>query len=625
MATTILEISAYFVSGLNVPGQSLRRGPRNPNGTSPQSSQSGSRRSSPSFIFPPVASEEVSAREAAHESQKAPAASAPAATGGATPGRLEALSRVGRSMSALSIASSARSSGDFHSLSNHSQETLASEQASLLSERPQFPSSRIRQHYKLDIPPPKKPETAALLMGYAQVSATFTLDGSLVDQSPFETVKRKGFLGGQAGGGVVGVKTRESTGTFFGGFTLNSIGESLGGLLNGGDLSSLKEMRQLTSSRAIPLLSTPQSLLFVDLELEPGAEKSFSFKYTLPRGLPSSHRGKAIKVVYNLVIGVQGVPGEKDMQAVRQINVPFRVFSGVNWDGEIFGHDLMQPYVILRDLAQTAAIGGTPQDTAPLTFPLGATAESSADDFLIFVDTLLDKNRRRQSSSGTLDAASTMSKSTDLQHAKHAINCAILRSNQVTADGDRAPNRFEIARDAKHVAVIILNRASHRLGETVAAVVDFSDAQLPCFSIHATLESTEKVNPALALRSGSSISRVTRKIYASHSENALFAKRVVFSPFVPVSATPTLLTSGVNLNWALRFEFAMVTQTSHHDGEHAQGPSLLEEVVRDERGVIQAAAEYAECETFEVTIPLTVYGDIVTDGLDREEVAGLPI
>lgn len=626
VTTTTLKLSAYFVSGLNVPGQSFRRGPRNPNGISPQSSQSGSRRSSPSFIFPPVPSEEVSASEVAHESQKAPAATAPAATGGPTPGRLEALSRVGRSMSALSIASSTRSSGDFHSLSNHSQETLASEQASLMSERPQqFPSSRIRQHYKLDIAAPKKPETAALLMGYAQVSATFTLDGSLIDQSPFETVKRKGFLGGQAGGGVVGVKTRESTGTFFGGFTLNSIGESLGGLLNGGDLSSLKEMRQLTSSRAIPLLSTPQSLLFVDLQLEPGAEKSFSFKYTLPRGLPSSHRGKAIKVVYNLVIGVQGAPGEKDTQFIRQVNVPFRVFSGVNRDGEIFGHDLMQPYVILRDLAQTAVIDGTPQDTAQVTSPAAAAAESSAQEFLTYVDTLLDKNRRRQSSSGTLDAASAISKSTDLQQAKHAINRAILLSNQVTADGDRAPNRFEIARDAKHVAVIILNRASHRLGETVVATVDFCDAQLQSFSIHATLETTEKVNPALALRSASSISRVTRKIYASHSEITLFARRVVFSPFIPVSATPTLLTSGVNLNWGLRFEFATVTQTSHNDGEHAEAPSLLEEIVRDERGVIQAAAEYAECETFEVTIPLTVYGDITTDGLDREEVAGLPI
>lgn len=494
-----------------------------------------------------------------------------------------------------------------------------------MSERPQFPSARIRQHYKLDIPPARTSESVALLMGYAQVSATFTLDGSLMDQSPFETVKRKGFLGGQAGGGVVGVKTPESAGKFFGGFTLNSIGESLGGLLNGGDLSSLKEMRHVTASRVIPLLSTPQSLLFIDLQLEPGAEKSFSFRYTLPQGLPSSHKGKAIKVVYNLLIGVQGAPGEKDMQAVRQVYVPFRVFSGVNREGEIFGHDLMQPYVILRDFAQTAVIDGTPHDETPITSPAAATAASSAENFLTFVDALLDKNRRRQSSSGTLDATSVLSKPNDPHTAKHAINRALLLSNQVSADGDPAPNRFEIARDGKYVAVIVLNRASHRLGETIAAMVDFSGAQVQCFSMRATLETTEKINPALALRSGTSISRVTRRVYAAHSEDALFARRVVFSPFIPVSATPTFLTSGVNLNWALRFEFATVTQTSHHDSEQEEAPSLLEEVVRDERGVIQAAAEYVECETFEVSIPVTVYGDIVTDGVDRAEIVGLPI
>lgn len=541
-------------------------------------------------------------------------------------GKLEPLSRIGRTISGLSVDSSARSSGDFHSLSNHSQETLASEQASFMSERPQFPSARIRQHYRLDSTATiRKLETVVLLMGYAQVSATFTLDGSLVDQSPFEEVKRKGFLGGQAGGGVVGVKTPEAKGKFFRGLTLNSIGESIGGLLGGGDLSSLKEMRSITTSRAIPLLSTPQSLLFVDLQLAPGQERSFSFRYTLPQGLPSSHKGKALKVTYNLVIGVQGAPGEKDVQAVRQVNIPFRVFSGVNRDGEVFGHDLMQPYVILRDAAQVEVLDGTSQDNEEVVVQTDVVAESSATDFIAYVDTLLDMNRRRQSSSGTLNPSASLGKSTDSSKARNAISRAIVSSNQVSTDGDRAPNRFEIARNGKHVAVVTMNRASHRLGETITAIIDFSGAHLSCFSVHASLETTEKINPALAMRSATSISRVTRRTYASHSETALFAQRIIFCPFIPVSATPSLMTSGVNLNWTLRIEFATVTQTSHHDSEHVERPSLLEEIVRDERGVIEAAAESARCETFEVALPITVYGDVVTDSLEREEVTGLPI
>ena len=525
-----------------------------------------------------------------------------------------------RVVSGASIASSARSSGEFQSLSNHSQETLASEQAYLMAERPRFPSNRIRQHYRMDSVPQRKPQTAKLLMGYAQVVATFTLDGSLVDQSPFEEVKRKGFLGGQAGGGVVGVKGPQTTGGFLGGFNLN-----IGGSLGGGDLSSLKEMRNVTSARAIPLLSTPQSLLFVDLQLAPGDERSFSFAYTLPQGLPSSHRGKALKVVYQLAIGVQGAQREKDVQAVRRINIPFRVFSGVNPDGEIFGHDLMQPYVILRDSAHTEPIDEPSQQALRPSLSSNGPTDSSTEDFLAYVDTLLDRNRRRQSSSGTLEPSHALANPNDPHLAKQAINRAILFSNQIPTDVGRSPNRFDIARNAAHVAVIILNRSSHRLGENVVATVDFSGAQMQCYSVRAALETTEKVNPALALRSAVSISRVTRRIYASHIENTLFARRIIFSPFIPVTATPTLLTSGVNLNWGMRFEFTTVSRTSPQPEETAGKPDLLEEIVKDERGSIFAAAETVDCDTFEVTIPITVYGDVVTDGMEEEEIMGLPI
>ena len=45
------------------------------------------------------------------------------------------------------------------------------------------------------------------MMGYAQIIGSFTLDGSLVNQAPFEDVKRRGALGGQSGGGVVGLES----------------------------------------------------------------------------------------------------------------------------------------------------------------------------------------------------------------------------------------------------------------------------------------------------------------------------------------------------------------------------------------------------------------------------------
>lgn len=181
-----------------------------------------------------------------------------------------------------------------------------------------------------------------LLMGYAQISASFTVDGSLVNQFPFEEVKRKGVVGGQGSGagninGQVprGEKPRKAGG-LWGALGWNTIEESISGFLSNNELDGLRDMRGVSSSRSIPLLSTSQSLLFVDLRLAPGEERSYSFSFTLPSGLPASHKGKAIKISYNLIIGTQRPSGSNEPQRVNRINIPFRVFNGV--DGELPGH-----------------------------------------------------------------------------------------------------------------------------------------------------------------------------------------------------------------------------------------------------------------------------------------------
>ena len=462
-------------------------------------------------------------------------------------------------------------------------------------------------------------------MGYAHLNATFTLDGSLVDQSQFEEVKKKGFLGGQGGGGVVGVNKARPTNSFLGGFNFNSIGESLNSLVGADNLSSVKQMNVVTNSRSVPLLSTTQSLLFVDLRLEPGEEKSFSFCFALPRGLPSSYRGKSIKISYNILIGVQGIPGHRDMHKVRQISVPVRVFSGVDSDGEVLGHDLMQPHVVLRDNARTKSIDPTEEHEKP--WISSSKKNGNSDDFLKYVDTLLDRNRRRQSSSGTMDIMAGAGAG-DIPHANptvQAINRAILFSNQSSASSDSSSNRFEISRGGLRVAVIMVDRSLHRLGETVTAVIDFSDREVPCASFHASLETTEKVSPSLAVRSAASINRVTRRVYAAHSDNVLFSKRAVFAPTIPTGAAPTFVTTGISLEWSLRFEFGTIKAVEDDEGEVNHEPDLFEDVVKDERGVVSIALERLECETFEVVIPITVYGDVAKDADEGKDCMGIPI
>lgn len=288
----------------------------------------------------------------------------------------------------------------------------------------------------------------------------------------------------------------------------------------------------------------------------------------------------------------------------------------------------MSPYVILRDEARVQKVDATTTATAyrkqkPTSAPLWA----SARDFLSYVDDILEQRSSRDTLAvppAPHTPLNRRSSSYEIGHGaplscKDAIDLAILRSNQVVQSA-RSPNRFEIARDGRRIAVVVLNRPAHRLGETIIATVDFTDAALPCYALRATLETSEKVAPTLAVRSSASIHRATRRIHASFFENTLFSTKVVFTPAIPVAATPTILTSGVTLDWEMRFEFVTPGSLSG-SGSGPSGVDLLESISGDDdpRGRALSALESLQCESFEIAIPLAVYGETVREPLPEEQ------
>lgn len=469
--------------------------------------------------------------------------------------------------------------------------------------------------------PPQQPKVPeSLMMGYAQIQGSFTLDGSLVSLGQFDEVKRKAVVGGR-GGGVVGLDSGKQNGGLFRSFGWGSISNSLGDLLGGGDMSTIKEMRGVANSKSIPILNTPQSILFVDLNIAPGESRSFEYSFKLPKGLPPSHKGKAVKISYSLVIGTQRAGGVKEQQ-VQSVEVPFRILGTVNDEGDILGHDLMNPYILLRDEARVVGLGKGAKSKPPkaATSPPSGTM----NDFLSYVDELA--NRPVEEAGSTLLSPTNTSASrresvfaSESRSAQEAINLAIMRSN-TTTEGQQSPNRFEIARNGQRVGVVMLTRPAYRLGEVVTMVVDFADADVPCYAVHATLETSEKVDPLLAIRSESSIQRVTRKVYAASSEATLYSRRVVFTPTIPIAATPEFITSGVSLEWKIRIEFVVPSSdTAGREGEAPTPCPLLEQISQDEKGgLVLVAVENLACESFDVAVPLRVYG-AVGNGLERLE------
>ena len=248
--------------------------------------------------------------------------------------RLDQLNPGGRILYPTSMNGTPRSSGEFYSMSNNSNETLASEHVGS-----EVNSSLLQPgHNRQDsVAPPKKAIPEVLMMGFGQITGTYILDGSLINQAPFEEVKRKGIVGGQGGGGVVRSQSTKRDSGVLGSFGWSRFGSSIGGLLGGEEVSSIKEKKVPGSnSRSVPLLSTPQAILFVDLRLEPGESKSFAYSHPLPRGLPPSHKGKAMKVVYNLVIGTQRATQVAQNSQVQRVEMPFKVLTSVN--SKYFSH-----------------------------------------------------------------------------------------------------------------------------------------------------------------------------------------------------------------------------------------------------------------------------------------------
>ena len=272
----------------------------------------------------------------------------------------------------------------------------------------------------------------------------------------------------------------------------------------------------------------------------------------------------------------------------------------------------MSPHVILHEQPSIAVLDGSSNISAtPKKTNLQTKIILPDEDFRSYISNLLGMTGGDSGfgllSPPAVEANDSGAALAELAMVEDDIDIAIQQSNSVKPS-KLSTTRFEVARSSSRIAVILLARPSYRLGEVIPVTVDFHKSDIRCYSLHATLETVEQIDPSIALRSQATISRVTRKILASQHHSATSATRVVFNLAIPGSSTPEFITSGVKLNWSLRFE--LITGNALGDTALEDPQALLEEVVEDERGSVLAAIQAVTCETFDVTLPIQVFGAI---------------
>ena len=530
-------------------------------------------------------------------------------------------SHISRVMTSVSPNDTPRTSTDLNSPSNNSTETLISEYTGPSINRTLTRHPHERQSSYLGQVMSGWRSSEILMMGYASLMGSFVLDESLVNAGPFEEVKRKGTIGLQGSGGVVGIEPKKRDNGLLGNLGWNNLGESLGGLLKPAEPSSLRVIKGIAKSKAVPILSTPQAILFIDLHLKPGEARSFTYSHSLPETIPPSHKGRAIRVAYSLMVGIQRQQLNLQQHPVRHVEVPFRILPSVNGksdsaeslqqlsrcivDGIVTKYDLMSPYIqikdtaTVKDLGKLSRTGFTNVAKANIRGPTNDPSE-----FISYVNGLLSGPAENPSIGLLSPTEPTIGGSHKVRESRSTEENVHILTTQGHAWTKFGPSRYQIQRNGERVAIILLSRPVFRLGESIPIVVDFRTATTPCHSLQVYLESLESINPSIALRSEPNTHRTTRKVYASQSEYASYGSRLFFNITVPVTGTPDFVTSGVGLIWRLRFEFVTVIRPIGITAEKG----FMEELIKSERGRTMVAEEDMVCESFEANVPLRVFG-----------------
>ncbi|SCV71493.1 BQ2448_3081 [Microbotryum intermedium] len=272
------------------------------------------------------------------------------------------------------------------------------------------------------------PETVSLLWSFAHLEGTFEVDEALVKPGEFTLLKQELTSGPGAvvGGGTLNDSTQGKgsrgsgwTSWIWGGGNNGAssgpdnaqtklVGAGGGGLISqagslGQGPQTLEERKEKSlKEKTIPTFSSPPSILGVDLVLEPGEFKSYTFSIRIPADLPPSFRGKSIKFSYHLAVGTNWtkIGGINSMAAKfgaarnatsRVIKVPVRVYNHVGVTGARPFYDLTNPIVYHRDEATVQPVVPASEQSASVSKPALVRTTTKTE-------TVIEaKNRRRLS------------------------------------------------------------------------------------------------------------------------------------------------------------------------------------------------------------------------------------
>lgn len=237
----------------------------------------------------------------------------------------------------------------------------------------------------------------------------------------------------------------------------------------------------MIDARTLPVFSTPPSILFVDLDLAPGETKKckssyyainmksirvlnthtffvVTYKIQLPNDIPPSHRGKAIRFNYYLVVGTQrSTPSSSTVKQQggggQVVQIRFRVLNHVSEDGSRPIYDLMNPVVQYKDQAIVDEYEGANHKSSLERAPSTAT---------VVVDSS-NKKTKKQSKEKEIERAAFMEYVHELSENSTKNN----RVHEITrresdAYEERSAAEFSHSEEFNNSCSQVVSRITHR-------------------------------------------------------------------------------------------------------------------------------------------------------------------
>ncbi|CAR27768.1 ZYRO0D06116p [Zygosaccharomyces rouxii] len=408
--------------------------------------------------------------------------------------------------------------------------------------------------------------------------------------------------------------------------------------------------------RQFPILLIPQTLLFSELNLEPGETKVFRFKSSkLSRMIPPSYYvSPNISINYSLEVGMGRLyHGDIEQDTIKvPINIaPFVSRSGAQYSPVLNEKVTIMEPGLVKEVKQRQPSGGRVvsstvhqharrpsafslmnsdrnQDVEKLIHNFAKLVESNQDEFgdleelvdsqmaIQFPEessdespTLMNSDEKREDENGYVTkrmstVSSNVSDLARLTANRPARKLGFNEEKGLIPQLDNLQNIYQINWNGQSITRIVCSKRFYTITDDIDLVLELDHNSPPTHKVSAvtvTLESCELINPEYVTDLENLKKPQVNRIYDAHAICFDDCDRIPLKLIMPKTPMYQLAsqfkTDVFQLRWMLGIKFVLVPRTANIS---------LEQFYEDKKGVLYHAKEILEGEEFSCHIPLAI-------------------